>query len=283
MTNPLPIPDVPPAQASEILCGPWASPSNVPEKWRQRVSDNQWLVILEMAGEILYRLTGHRWRGIGCTERMELRSRPETVGSADWPYSPWTCGCWAVAPGYGYATTYADAWLFNTAWQGLHPRPTAVQLESDATAVTEVKLGDGTVLDPSEYRLSLSGWLTRIGGKGWSLCGSDGPTLITYTKGVAPPAGGTAACVNLAIELVKSWCGDAGCAIPPNATQITRQGISISLDASQFLKDHRTNVPIVDMWIESVNPRRKDGSRPIREAAVWSPDMPTGTRIGPPA
>lgn len=284
MTTPLPIPDVPPAQASAILCGPWAAPSDIAEKWRSRASNNQWLVILDLASELLYQLSGHRWRGEGCTDRMVLRSRPETIGSVDWPYQDLgACGCWMMAPGLGYVTTYADAWLFNAGWHGVHPRPTAVQLEADATAVTEVKLSDATVLDPAVYELSASGWLTRIDGKGWPLCGTEGPTTITYAKGLAPPAGGISACVNLAIELVRSWCGDQGCAIPANATQVTRQGIAITMDASAFLKDRRTGVPIVDLWIESVNPRRKSGTRPIREATVWSPDLPTGTRIGPPA
>jgi hypothetical protein len=285
VTSPsLPIPDVPPAQASIILCGPWASPSDIPEHWRGRASDNQWLVILGLASEVLYSLTGHQWRGVGCSDRLVMRSRPPSIGSGSWPFlDAYACGCWAIAPGYGFATTYADAWMFNTAWRGLHPSPMAIELDADAMAITRVERSNADDLDPTAYRLSKSGWAERVDGQGWQLCGADGYTTIHYDKGQAPPAGGVVAAVNLAIEFVKSWCGDAGCALPQNATQVTRQGISITMDTSAFLKESRTGVPIVDMWIETVNPRRKSGSRPIRQGSVWSPDLPAGTRIGPPA
>lgn len=281
---PLPIPDVPPAQASSILCGPWAAPSDVPEKWRQRASTNQWLVILMMASELLYQLSGHRWRGAGCHEAAEIRTRPLAVGEGTWPFQDiGACGCWIQAPGLSYATNMADAWLFNAAWRGAHPRPIAVELDPSATAVTSVTLGDGTLLDPSRYELLASGWLQRTDGAGWSGCGDEGPTTILYDRGHLPPVGGISACVTLAIEFVRSWCGDQGCAIPANASTITRQGITVTMDVSKFLEEQRTGVPTVDMWLESVNPRRKNGTRPRRMASVWSPDLPTATRIAPPA
>lgn len=277
MTTPIPIPDVPPAQASEFLCGPWASPADVPEKWRPRVSTNQWIVTLGLAAEILFQLSGHRWRGVGCADRMELRSYPDSIGMGTYPMG-FRCGCWLPT---GRPGSVADAWNSSAVWRGSHPSPTAVLIEDDATAVTEVKLGDGTVLAASAYRLLKNGYLERTDGKGWSLCGEEGPTLISYTKGVNPPAGGIAACVNLAIEFVRSWCGDQGCAIPANATQVTRQGISITMDPSVFLKEMRTGVPIVDTWLNAVNPPMRSGGRRSYQGSVWTPDIPTGTRIGP--
>lgn len=283
MTNPLPIPDVPPAQASQILCGPWAAPSDIPESWRTRATDNQWLVILTMAAELLYQLTGHRWLGAGCHETAEIRSRPLAVGQGAWPFSDiGACGCWYLS-GYlsGYtAVGYADAWLINATWRGVHPRPIAVDLGPSVTAITSVTLHDGTVLDPTAYELTRAGWLQRKDGKGWSGCGDEGPTTVVYSRGINPPTGGISACVQLAIELVRSWCGDQGCAIPPNASSVTRQGITVTLDVSKFLEERRTGIPAVDLWIESVNPRRgKNGQRRDRAAGVWSPDIPTATRI----
>jgi hypothetical protein len=281
VTTPLPIPDVPPAQASTILCGPWASPSDVPEKWRVKASTNQWIVILGMAAEVLYRLTGYQWRGTGCTDRMVLRSRPPTIGDGEWPFMSTACGCWELISGWGWTTNPAG-WIVGRPY-GSHPRPMAVQLERDAMAITRVELADGTDLDPAAYRLTKSGWAERTDGAGWALCGETGPTTIHYDKGQAPPAGGITACVNLAIEFVRSWCGDQGCAIPPNASTVTRQGITVTMDPSGFLKEQRTGVTIVDLWIESVNPRRANGTRRTRGGSVWSPDLPAGTRIGPPA
>jgi hypothetical protein len=252
----------------------------VPEKWRARVSDPQWVTILNLAAEILWALTARRYRGTGCSDQMLLRSRPPSIGTGDWPFLSSACGCWELAAGWGWTSNPA-AWVGGYA--RAHPQPMAVQFEADATEITRVELGDGTDLDPAAYRLTGSGWAERTDGTGWSLCGPLGPTTIHYTKGLAPPAGGVAACVNLAIELVRSWCGESGCAIPPNASTITRQGLTITMDPSAFLKEHRTGVPIVDLWVESVNPRRANGTRPTRGGSVWSPDIPTGTRIGPPA
>lgn len=280
----LPIPDVPPAEASSILCGPWASAADVPEKWRQKASPNQWLYLLQMAGELLFQLSGHHWLGDGCDAVAEIRTRPTAVGEGQWPYAgAGACGCWQLRPGWGYAAV-ADAWYYAPGWFfGAHPRPVAVQLSPHAVSVTAVTLADGTVVDPSRYELTPSGWLQRLDGDGWSGCGVDGPTTVAYRTGRVPPPGGVAACVQLAIEFLRSMCGEAGCAIPQNATQVTRQGVTYSLDVSAFLKEGRTGVPMVDLWINSVNPARKSGKRPVRAASVWSPDLPTATRIAPPA
>lgn len=286
MTIPIPIPDVPPAQASTILCGPWASPSDIPETYRGRLTDPQWLTVIMMASELLYLLTGRRWRGAGCHETAEIRTRPLAVGAGSWPFADiGACGCWmlGIDPAMTSVVGYADAWTVNALWHGQHPRPVAVELDPSATAVTSVTLKDGTVLDPSAYELTAAGWLQRIDGKGWAGCGVEGPTTVLYDRGRNPPVGGIAACVQLATELVRSWCGDQGCAIPQNASTITRQGVTISLDVSKFLDEKRTGVPAVDLWIESVNPRRKNGSRPRMAASVWTPDIPTATRIAPPA
>lgn len=281
---PLPIPDVPPAQASQVLCGPWASPSDVPEKYRERASTNQWLYLLEMAGELLYQLSGHRWLGSGCTAQAEIRSRPTAVGAGQWPFQDiGSCGCWRVQPGYGYAAAYADAWFFDRSWRGAHPAPVAVLLDPQASSVTSATTADGVLVPPEAYELTEAGWLQRLDGKGWSGCGASGPTVIEYAKGRVPPTGGVAACVQLAIEFLRSMCGEQGCAIPQNATQITRQGMTISMDVSAFLKEGRTGVPMVDLWINSVNPARKSGTRPNRQASIWSPDIPAATRIAPPA
>lgn len=281
---PLPIPDVPPAQASAILCGPWASPSDVPETYRGRASTNQWLVLLAMAGELLYQLSGHRWLGTGCEATAEIRSRPTALGAGQWPFQDiGSCGCWRLQPGYGYAQAYTDAWLSDRFWRGAHPAPVAVLLDPQASSVTSVTTSDGVLVAPEAYELTEAGWLQRLDGKGWSGCGTAGPTVIEYAKGRTPPVGAIAACVQLAIEFLRSMCGDQGCAIPQNATQITRQGVTISMDFSSFLKEMRTGVPMVDLWLNSVNPADKNGRRRARQASVWSPDLPTATRIAPPA
>lgn len=61
-------------------------------------------------------------------------------------------------------------------------------------------------------------------------------------------------------------CGD--CQLPERTTTVTREGLSYTLlNPQDFLKDGRTGVPTVDLWLSTVNPR---GS--LNRGGVWTPD-----------
>jgi hypothetical protein len=267
MTTPVPIPDLPPANSTAMLCGPWASPSDIPEGYRAELTDGQWEQVIGYASEILYLLSGKRWRGAGCTDSVILRSRPAAVGSGDWPYRMWdTCGCWGYDGVSDLRAAYA--WSFLPSFGLSHPTPQAIDLGKEATSITSVTVA-GDLLDPSAYRLTDSGWLDRVDGRGWSLCGPTGPTTVVFDKGNPPPPGGVRSAVLFAIELEKAWTGADDCALPTRMTQVTRQGVSVTVDPAMFLDKLRTGIPIVDQWLAAVNPKGR-----ARGGSVWSPDTP---------
>ena len=217
---------------------------------------------------ILWALSGRVWYGGGCTETAVLRSLPPAPGTGSWPYeSTWgSCRCWNAA---GWQLVGGIP-IRSLMFLGSHDMvPIAVKLpRSPVTGVTSVTV-DG---DPfGAWTLNRAGWLERTDGRPWQLC--DNSTEITYTYGEAPPGGGRDAAVELGIELLRYRLGLDGCRIPRRATQITRQGVSISIDPRDFLNEGGTGLMLVDLWLRSVNPER----RPM-PATVWSPDLPTTVR-----
>ena len=124
----------------------------------------------------------------------------------------------------------------------------------------------------SDYEMLRNGWLTRLDGKGWSVCGND--TLITYTYGEPPPEGGKWAAILLAFELGKEQVGDGSCRLPRNVVSVTRQGVTTEQQpATEFQQLYRTGLPEVDRWLTAVNPQSK-----ATRARVWSPDIPSARR-----
>jgi hypothetical protein len=257
-----------PAPATSILCSAWADATDIPTPHRAVLTDAQWGQVILYASEILYHLSGSRWLGEGCTGTVTLRSKPAALGTGSWPYLSWgTCGCWV------YTNT---GWGYQPGYVGTHPRPMAINIDADTRTITGVT-ADGVIMDPGRYRLSKSGWLERIDGGGWSLCGPEAPTVVAYTRGIAPPMSGVTATVQYAVELMKAWTGDSTCVIPTSATQVTRQGVSVTLNrasrqSDNTLKTAGTGVPWVDQWIAAVNPKGR-----ARSGSVWSPDIPAGS------
>jgi hypothetical protein len=98
---------------------------------------------------------------------------------------------------------------------------------------------------------------------------------VTYIYGVNPPAGGRAAAVKLAEQLLFSWTASDECRLPQRITNVTRQGISWTiLDPQDFLNDGRTGIFEIDLFLKSVNP---DHAR--RPARVFSPDLPRAQTV----
>lgn len=258
MTEPVP------AARSLVLCSAWATPADVPDEYRERVTDDVWERLLMQASEILWALSGRRWYGGGCEETATLRSNPPTAGRGSWPYDrSWgSCSCWASG-------TWVDDILWPPRdWAGTHVRPVAIHLpRAPITSIEEVTV-DGVTLTPDQYRLTRSGWLERLDGF-WDVCGDV--TEVTYQFGEPPPEGGVQAVVTLAVQLMLDLVNDNRCRLPQRVTSITRQGISMSMiDPMDFLPDGRTGFYLIDLWLAAVNPL----GRPAR-GYVFSLDMPT--------
>jgi hypothetical protein len=71
--------------------------------------------------------------------------------------------------------------------------------------------------------------------------------------------------------LEANGCSDCDeCQLPERTTSVQREGISFTLLSPQdYLREGKTGIPSVDLWISSVNPRRA-----TRPSAVHTPDSP---------
>ena len=100
----------------------------------------------------------------------------------------------------------------------------------------------------------------------------DGTWSVKYMRGKPLPIAGVKALSELACELCKACIGDSSCCLPKRVTQITRQGVSMTLlDPMTFLENGRTGLYLVDAWLQSVNPKAL-----ARRAGVYSPDYNPG-------
>lgn len=138
------------------------------------------------------------------------------------------------------------------------------------TAVSEVTV-DGSPLLPDQWRYFPSGqllyavppdvWPTQD--VKWADCGDSGTMCVTAVIGYEPDAWALSVHAELTCELLKSCAGDE-CRIPRNATQVTGQGISITLSPTEL----KQFIPSVAGWVAAVNPNNAQSF-----AKVWSPDL----------
>lgn len=259
-----------PAPTSAVLCGPWATPGDVPDRVKTKIDvtdDSQWLRPLQLASEILWMLTGRRWLGVGCEETVTLRSTNMTAGRGTWPYSrSWgLCGCWAFG-------SWSNDWLWPPlTYAGVHiSRPLAIKLpRSEVTAIVSVTIGGVAFTD---FELTADNWLRRTDGHGWPVCGDE--TVIVYQYGTPPPMGGVEACMTLATEIAKDMYDLDDCQLPARTTSVSREGITMTvIDPQQFLDKGRTGLIAVDLWLTAINPKPR-----AQRAIIWSPDLPVTQR-----
>lgn len=178
-------------------------------------------------------------------------------------------GCCGGLPPY-LQTIYG--WPFDTDPRLPDPtRQQVLELLRPAVSVTAVEI-DGTVMDPSLYRLE-GDYLVRQDGDVWpstqdliSALGQTNTWAVTYERGVEVPAQGQYAASVLACELGKQIVPGAKCRIAFNATTVTRAGVTINRDI--LMAARTTGVAEVDQWVALVNPNALQ-----REPAVWSPDV----------
>lgn len=250
-----------PAVVSPVLCAPWATPADVPAAIRTElgITDDQLAVQLMRASELLWMLTGRIWYGIGCSEEVTLRSLPTSA--------PWR-GDWITHSSWGEC----PCWMTSGSVVDHIAQPRRVKLpRSPVQAITSVTV-EGVLLDPTAYRLNHAGVLERTDGGLWQVCA--GETVIVYTYGEAPPAGGRDAAVTLGVEFARDFHGIAGCRLPSNVTSLTRQEVTTTYaDPNEFLEKGLTGLRSVDLWVKAINPH----NRPQR-ARVYSPDVPRTNR-----
>lgn len=135
--------------------------------------------------------------------------------------------------------------------------------------VTEVTV-DGLTVDDSGYRFYPSSqllyrvppdvWPTRD--TKWADCGDPDTMCVDVVIGSVPDAWALAVHAELTCELLKA-CNGEDCRIPTNATQVSGQGISITLSPTEL----KQFIPAVAGWVAAVNPANK-----TQPSKVWSPD-----------
>lgn len=153
------------------------------------------------------------------------------------------------------------------------------------TEVEEVKV-DGVVLDDSLYRVDNFSTLVRLPEDGsrrsWPCCqdlaldsDQEGTFEVTFLYGRMPPALGVDAAAKLGCEIAKAM-SDQECALPERVTNVSRQGISVSVvNPGDFLDDGKTGIYLVDLFLQSYNPNKL-----ARPPGIMSPDIGSSRRVG---
>lgn len=127
----------------------------------------------------------------------------------------------------------------------------AVRLPGPVGHVSEVVV-DGKVIDPAAYRVEDGQYLVRIDGQRWPAGGADG-FVITYLNSYPVDEMGSHAAGVMAAEWLKLITRDKGCRLPPSATSITRQGITIEVAGGMF-PGNVTGIPEIDAYLMLFNP-----------------------------
>jgi hypothetical protein len=226
------------------------------------VTYDQWVAAREAAVRWLWALSGRQFGTWTVTFRPEW-TQPFPVSRLPWGYrdglglTPWLSGQ-GMLPGGSCGAA----------------RPAGVQgkritLPGPVLEVIEVTV-DGSALPPESYALQGDD-LVRMDGEDWpasqdvtAVEGDLGTWQVTYRRGQDVPQAGRVAAGVLVCELAKAMVGN-DCELPINTTQVTRGGVTVSLDE---LTQGFTGLALVDQWARSVNP---NGLR--QPPIVWSPDL----------
>jgi len=151
-----------------------------------------------------------------------------------------------------------------------------IRLRHPVREVLEVSVNSTTsnrsTVNAAEYFVEDRMSLRSRAGAHWNYCQD---VEVTYVYGTNPPEMGRRAAIVLANELLNARVRPGECKLPARVSSVSRQGVSMSmLDPQDFLKDGRTGLYEVDLFLKAVNP---DKAR--KRARVFSPDLPSGRRI----
>lgn len=157
----------------------------------------------------------------------------------------------------------------------LTPNYTPIRRVMAVERVTEDAITDipeGWTLSNNHIRFETRTGAPFLGG--W--CARDyGPSRyrVTYQFGSTITASARRAVIWFAHQLwlEGNGCSDCGeCQLPERTTSVQREGISFTLLSPQdYLREGKTGLPSVDLYLASVNPRRA-----LRPSAVHTPDSP---------
>lgn len=208
------------------------------------------------ATRILWSLSGRRF-GL-CTVTLRPCAEDCRTGGApflgSWAWQP----SWTPVPWGFYGTPYCSGGCSGTC---SCTHLSEVRLPSPVDSITSVRV-DGSVLDPSAYRLDDNRLLVRTDGARWPRCNDlrladtePGTWSVTARFGEDVPDAGRLAMGELVCEIAKAGTG-VDCRLPAGVTQLVRQGVTIQYpDVGQLLKEGRTGLYLVDLFLASENPK----------------------------
>lgn len=130
---------------------------------------------------------------------------------------------------------------------------------------------DGVKLLPSAYKIVARRYLTRLDGQAWP-SGWDVTDpysfRATWAQGLPIPGGARRAAQQFAVEIAKSCGNDASCQLPKRVTNVVREGVTYTiLDSMQYIKEGRTGLPMVDLWLVADREGRRGKPRIYHPAA----------------
>lgn len=232
--------------------------------------------VAQMATDLLYHRTGERWGG---TRSAVIRPTRLTeschLGGPLWGAAGWgladssTFGWFSrwFPEGWGCGYYSASLWL-----DGPHTNVTAVEVHNPPDA-------DGDLTSPGDWQLfgrrlvRMADPLTNTP-RAWPCCqrldlalGQPGTWAVSYSYGQPPPWGGVAAVRDLAVELAVAIGSTKQSRLPQRVTQVARQGVTVQVANATYLKDGYLGLPLVDAWVDSVNPAKLR-----RRPRVYTPD-----------
>ncbi len=221
---------------------------------------------LTAATEILYNLTAQTF------DICEFTVRPCRRDCTDNFWGGGIFGGYGLGNWWEWGGLWPRPAIFNGAWYNLtcggcggscscNPLSEA-WLPSPVSSIVSVKL-DGQVMPITGYRVDNFRLLVRTDGGVWPICqdltlADTQPNTwsVTVRVGEETPVSGRLAVGELACEIIKACTGQA-CAIPKNATTITRQGVTIDFATfTDLLRDGLVGLRFSDMFIATYNPQR---------------------------
>jgi hypothetical protein len=251
-------------------CDPnWAG---YPDEVKTRATD--W------ATGILDALTGHRYEQCPVILRPCGRRCGRLNGYMVWPVTM-TGSSGALAP---WMVPYVD----NGVWRncgctgGCSCEARCQAFMPFPVARVDQVMDQGTVLDPSAYRLDNGRILVRTDGDCWQECqdynlpDTDPNTWsVTLTPGELLPRMGQIAAGELASQFAKACVGAGDCQLPAELVSLTRNGVQLEMpDPATLVDNGLTGLFNVDLFLRAANPGRLK-ARP----RVFSSDLPRDRQV----
>lgn len=261
-------------------CQPWIDCGDIRALCDTELGDETLTGVAVQASQIMFELSGRQF-ATGCEKTVRPEGLVENTcwsyGLNDWVGSPWFWSWngmswgWYGGPGGG---CYCQCRPLSRVLLSGYP----------VTEIVEVTI-DGTVVDPTTYRLDEYRYLTRVRDPldldtplFWPACQDldraateSGTFSVTYKYGSQPPLAGKAAATALACELLPG----ADCKLPTEAVRVVRAGITMERlqPLATMLRQGMTGIPAIDSFIAAYNP---NGLR--RRPAVYSSSGPRYAR-----